>query len=548
MNPLAGLKPVLELADPRTLSRLYRAGTLAPLTPLAVGLSLPWLVGRGQSLGVVSQMNSVVIGARTAIHDRHGALTWRELDANANRAAQAMRRLGLSGGDRVALLLRNGREFAEVLLGAQKTGIVVCPLNTWAVSKELKATLESSGCRALVYDVAHSKQLAGCDLEGALLIATGTAGDPLEGSIAYDDFLGAGFDLPPFPFTLRGSSPKVVIQTSGTTGTPKGAQRDASAAGLRSLANLIGVVPYHRNDIILCPAPLFHSFGLATFTFATALGATLVLPERFDPEGSLELIERHRATAASFVPVMIARILDLEDNVVTAYDISALRIVLASGSSMSPELRSEAMELFGDVLYDLYGSTEAGWVAIARPEDIIARPKSVGLPVPGIEVAIFSAEGDRLGSGESGEIFVRSNVSFEGYSSGDSKEEREGFMSIGDAGYRDDEGFLFIEGRADDMVVVGGENVYPIEIEEVIESIPGVREAAVVGIDDPAYGQVLAAFVAGSATADAIDRRCRDELASFKIPRRIEIVDELPRTSTGKVLKRELTDADKAGH
>jgi acyl-CoA synthetase (AMP-forming)/AMP-acid ligase II len=542
VNPLAGLKPVLELANPRTLTTLHKAGTLTPLTPLAVGFSLPWLAGRGQSLGIVSQMNSLVIGAKPALHDRHGVVTFRELDANANRVAQALRRLGISGGDRVGLLLRNGREFAEVILGTQKAGIVACPLNTWAKPKELKAALEDSGCRVLVYNTSHSDQLDAIDFENVVLVAAGSEGDAVDGSIGYADFLAIGFDLPPFPFTLRSSTAKVVIQTSGTTGRPKGAQRNASAAGLRSLTNLIGVVPYHRNDTILCPAPLFHSFGLATFTFATALGATLVLPEKFDPKQSLELIEKHRATAASFVPVMISRILEL-DETKAAHDISSLRIVLASGSSMSPELRRSTMELFGEVLYDLYGSTEAGWVAIARPEDIRAKPRSVGKPVPGIEIAVFSPEGNRLKGGESGEIFARSDVAFEGYTSGDSKKEHEGFMSLGDAGYLDDDGFLFIEGRADDMVVIGGENVYPIEIEEVIESLAGVKEAAVVGIDDPEYGQVLAAFVSGSTTPEEVEQKCRDELASFKVPRRIDIVDELPRTSTGKVLKRELIGA-----
>jgi acyl-CoA synthetase (AMP-forming)/AMP-acid ligase II len=543
VNALAGLRPLLDLADPRTLTRLYKAGTLTPLTPVAVGLSLPWLAGRGQSLGVVSQMNSLVVGAKPALHDRYGMVTFRELDGNANRVAQALKRLDLSGGDRVGMLLRNGREFAEVVLGTQKTGIIACPFNTWSKPKELKSALEDSGCRALIYDSAHSKQLEAADLEGILLIAAGPERDALVGSITYGDFLSSGFDLPPFPFTLHAGTAKVVIQTSGTTGRPKGAQRSAAAAGLRSLAHLISIVPYHRNDTMLCPAPLFHSFGLATFTFATALGATLVLPEKFDPRGSLELIEKHQATAASFVPVMISRILELGDGVKSEYDLSSLRIVLASGSSMSPDLRNFTMELFGDVLYDLYGSTEAGWVAIARPEDIRANPKSVGRPVPGIEIAVFSEEGDRLPPGQSGEIFARSDVAFEGYTTGDSKKERQGFMSLGDAGYLDENGWLFVEGRADDMVVIGGENVYPIEIEEVIESLAGVKEVAVVGVDDAEYGQVLAAFVSGSVSEGEVEKKCRDELASFKVPRRIEIVDELPRTGTGKILKRELIAA-----
>jgi fatty-acyl-CoA synthase len=269
----------------------------------------------------------------------------------------------------------------------------------------------------------------------------------------------------------------------------------------------------------------------------------MVLPEKFDPEESLKLIEEHKATAASFVPVMIKRIVSLDDSVKKKYDLSSLRVVLASGSAMSPELRKAAMELFGDVLYDLYGSTEIGWATIATPEDMKSKPKTVGKAVDGIEVAVFSESGDRLPEGETGELFVKSSILFEGYTSGESKDERDGYMSIGDLGYLDGDGHLFIEGRADDMVVVGGENVYPIEIEELIESLTGVDEAAVLGVKDEEYGEVLAAFVVGSTSEDKVQSACEKDLASYKVPKRVEIVDELPRTSTGKVLKRELIES-----
>lgn len=198
------------------------------------------------------------------------------------------------------------------------------------------------------------------------------------------------------------------------------------------------------------------------------------------------------------------------------------------------------MDLFGDVLYDLYGSTEVGWVTIATPEDMNKHQKTVGKPVTGIEVAVFSKEGEKLPTNEVGELFIKSNLLFEGYTSGETKDEREGYMSIGDLGRLDDDGYLFIEGRADDMVVIGGENVYPIEVEEVIESMSGVDEAAVLGVSDEEYGEVLAAFVVGSVSGDEVISNCKEELASYKVPKRIEVMDELPRTSTGKVLKREL--------
>jgi fatty-acyl-CoA synthase len=541
-SALDGLRQVAEFANPKNIKRLREAGAVDIKGPLGIVAAFPWLIGRGPSLGILSQMHSIVLGNKAAIVDRNGTESWRELESRANQVARALKEQGLQGNDRVALLLRNGREMIEVALGTQKIGIVACPLNTWAKTKELKNTLESADPALVIYDTKHAEQVEACATEGMTLVFVGAEKDAVEGSVSYEEMIGDQSTFPPPPFTRDRGSPKVVIHTSGTTGTPKGAERNASAAGIGTLANLLGRVPYRRDDIVFCPAPLFHSFGLATFTFACALGSTMVLPEQFDPEESLKLIEEHQATAASFVPVMIKRIVSLDDSIKKKYDLSSLRVVLASGSAMSTELRKAAMELFGDVLYDLYGSTEIGWATIATPEDMKSKPKTVGKAVDGIEVAVFSESGDRLPEGETGELFVKSSILFEGYTSGESKDERDGYMSIGDLGYLDEDGHLFIEGRADDMVVVGGENVYPIEIEELIESLDGVDEAAVLGVKDDEYGEVLAAFVVGSASQDQVQSACKKDLASYKVPKRVEILDELPRTSTGKVLKRELIE------
>lgn len=540
MSPLSDVRQTVTEFHPRNLKRLADAGALDRRTPLALARVLPWLVGRGRSLGILLQAHANAIPDKVAVHDRSGSLTFKELDRRTNRAAHALWANGLRGGDSVAMLLRNGREMVELMLAAQKLGIVASPLNTWAKPKELAVLLEQAAPSLLVYDTAHGEQL---DAAMSRPLPLAYAGDPakaLDGSLNYEELLAEHPDTPPPPFTRDKGNPKVVIHTSGTTGKPKGAARNASAAGIGAMANLLTVIPYRRDDIVLCPAPLFHSFGLATFTFATVLGATLVLPERFDPEGSLALIERHRATAASLVPVMIRRIVSLDDEVKRRYDVSSLRIVLASGSVLSEDVRRAATRLFGNVLYDLYGSTEVGWVAIATPEDMAEHPKTVGRPAPGVEVAVFSPDGNRLPAGQTGELYIKSNVIFEGYTSGESKAERDGYISIGDLGKLDADGYLFVESRADDMVVVGGENVYPIEVEQVIEDVEGVREVAVLGVADQEYGEVLAAFVAGSAAAEEIEQACRSQLASYKVPRRIEILEELPRNATGKVLKREL--------
>lgn len=539
---VAGLRQVADFARPHTMRALRNAGALEPRGTVALVRTLPWLLGRGPSLGIVTQMNARTLADKPALHDRSGTLTFKELDQRVNRAAHALWACGARGGDRVATLLRNGRETVEVALGSQKHGIVACPLNTWAKPKELKATLSAADPAVLVYDTAHVEQVKGCVPEEIPLVAVGELAGALQGSLSYEELLADQPDTPPPPVTRDPGSAKIIIHTSGTTGTPKGASRNSAAAGMGALANLISVVPYRRDDIIVCPAPLFHSFGLATFTFATALGATLVLPDKFDPEGTLKLIDEHRATAVSLVPVMIKRIVSLDQEVKARYDVSSLRILLASGSSMGRELRNATRETFGEVLYDLYGSTEAGWVAIATPEDIAERPGTVGKPVPGIDIAILSATGEMLPRGEVGEIHVKSEILFEGYTSGESKVRRDGYMTTGDLGHVDEDGYLFVEGRADDMVVVGGENVYPAEVEQVIDAISGVRDVAVFGVPDEEYGQVLGAFVVGSVTPAKVKDVCKRELASYKVPRRVEIIDELPRTSTGKVVKRELLE------
>jgi acyl-CoA synthetase (AMP-forming)/AMP-acid ligase II len=540
------LVQVAQLATPRTIRALWGAGVLDPPGAAGLAASWPWFLGRGPSLGIVSRINRVAVGNKPAVIDRAGPLPWRELDGRADRLAVGLSSLGLRGGDRVAFLLRNGREMAEGVIAAQKRGLVACPLNTWAKPGELRATVEEAEPTALIYDVLHAEQVERLGHQGLILIAVGDQDRAVEGSLGYEGLLEAQPGRALSPITRDRGNPRIIIHTSGTTGTPKGAARDPAVTGVREFTGLLELVPFRRSDVILCPAPMFHSFGLLTLTVGSLLGATLVLPEKFDPERCLELIEEHRVTAAAMVPVMIGRILDLPEEVRSRYDTTTLRILLASGSAISPEVRADVREAFGDVLYDLYGSTEAGWVAIATPEDQRQRPDTVGKPVSGVEVAVFSVEegeeGKRLPGGESGELHVKSSSLFEGYTSGESRPRRDGFMSIGDIGHLDEDGYLYVEGRADDMVVVGGENVYPTEIEATIRDIAGVEDVAVAGAPDRELGQVVVAFVVGDVDPEEIVRTCKEDLASFKVPRRVETVDELPRTSTGKVRTRELVE------
>jgi acyl-CoA synthetase (AMP-forming)/AMP-acid ligase II len=531
---------VSRVLNPQVLVRLWESGTFDPRAMAAAVRSFPWFVGRGPSLGLVAQINAIAYGDRDAIHDSKGSLTWKEVDARTNRLARAFQAAGVGSGDRVATLLRNGREAAEAIFAAHKLGVTIAPLNTWGKSREIKQAMDQTNPRVLIYDVRHASAVQGAANKDVQLVAVGEGKGTLQGSVQYEEWLEEQSDRPLPPISLDRSPPKILIHTSGTTGKAKAASRGTPMGAILSLVGLFTVVPFRRSDVVLCPAPLFHAFGLLTFTLAALMGSPLILPERFDPEQTLALGDEHGATAVALVPVMVRRILALSDEVKSKYELTTLRIVLVSGSVLPDEVRRDAMALFGEILYDLYGSTEAGWVAIATPEDMVEAPGTLGKPVPGVNVAAFGDGGSKLGPGEKGTLAVKSGMVFEGYTSGEDTEMFDGYLSIGDTGWLDEDGRLFVEGRADEMVVVGGENVYPAEVEAVIEGMDGVSDVAVVGIPDDEYGQVLAAFVEGSVDKDQVVKYSRDNLASFKVPRVVEIVDQLPRTSTGKVRKNEL--------
>lgn len=522
--------------------RLHELGMLDPRRGYAAVRATPWLIGRGPTLGLAEQIHARAHAREYAIIDSRGALTWRALDRRVNRLAGALVDAGVTSGDAVATLLRNGREIGEVILATQKSSLVAMPLNTWGSRDELSALLDRSRPAALVYDTRHADQLEGVVPGDTTLFAVGDADEALDGSTMYEDALRGGPMTPPRPFGGDRGKASVVIHTSGTTGIPKAAERDLSASGLLGLLGLVERVPYRRDDVIVCPAPLFHSFGLLTFATAIVSGATIVLPDRFDPEETLDAIATYSATALSLVPVMVRRIIELPEETTSRYDMSRLRILLTSGSAMGPDLRRAATDVFGEVLYDLYGSTEAGWVAIATPEDIRERVTSVGRPVAGVDVAIVNDDGEQQPRGETGRVLVKSALRFEGYASGEDVPEERGYLDTGDLGRIDEDGFLLIAGRADDMAVIGGENVYPVEVENVVSKIDGVDEVVVFPVSDEEYGEIFAAFVVGNTDASTVRAACEESLASFKVPRHIEIVDQLPRTATGKVLRRELRE------
>jgi fatty-acyl-CoA synthase len=296
------------------------------------------------------------------------------------------------------------------------------------------------------------------------------------------------------------------------------------------------------------PAPMYHALALLHGTIAMMLGSTLVLRRRFKPATVLADIEKNKVTAMVVVPVMLSRILDELEKTTPKPNLSSLRIVFVSGSQLGGELATRALKDLGPVVYNLYGSTEIAFATIARPKDLSINPSTVGPVVKGVKVKLFDDNGNEVAQGEVGRIFVGNTFPFEGYTGGGHKAIIDGLMSSGDVGYFDEHGLLYVSGRDDEMIVCGGENVFPAEVEDLISGHPEVVEATALGVEDEEWGHRLRAFVVktegASIDEDAIKSYVKDNLARYKVPREVIFLDELPRNPTGKILKRELKDME----
>ena len=337
-----------------------------------------------------------------------------------------------------------------------------------------------------------------------------------------------------------------MILTSGTTGTPKGAPRNEPKS-LGLIGGLLSKVPFRARETTELAVPMFHALGFACMALGLALGSTLVVRRHFDPEATLDSLEDNEATALIVVPVMLQRILELGDRAVAQRDLSNLRVIFVSGSALSIDLVKRSLKAFGPVLYNMYGSTEIAYATIATPKDLGREPGSVGTVVRGVVVKIFDDDGAEVKPGATGRIFVGNAAQFEGYTGGETKEQIKGLMSSGDVGHFDAKGRLFIDGRDDEMIVSGGENVFPAEVEELLAGHEAIDEAAVIGVDDEKFGQRLKAFVVvrsgQTLDEDTVKAYVKDNLARYKTPREVVFLDELPRNPTGKVLKRELEES-----
>ena len=470
---------------------------------------------------------------RTAIVDDHGELTYRELDDRTAAYAAALESWGLGESTRVGILCRNHRGFVEANITVARLGATPVYLNTGFAGPQTIDVVRRESLDLVVHDLEFSELLTDADV--ALLPA-----DPAERGWTFPTLERAG--SPGRRPNRRRTAPTVLL-TSGTTGTPKGALRDLGDTSPAAGLGTISAIPVGHGDTFVIPAPLFHAWGLSQHLVAAMVGGTVVLRDRFDPEVVLADIRRHRAEVLIAVPVMLQRILELAPGGDTIAR-ESLRVVATSGSALPAGLATRWMDGFGDTLYNLYGSTEVGQVTIAGPADLRADPATSGRPPAGTSLRILDDDGQPVADGTLGRIAVGGGTHFSGYTSGDSKEVVDGYMVTGDMGWIDADGCLRVAGRDDDMIVSGGENVYPREVEDLLVGMDGVTDAAVVGVDDEAYGQALHAFVVrrpdAPIDANAVKAHVRDHLARFKVPRRVRFVDDLPRSPTGKILRREL--------
>ncbi len=516
---------------------LLETGLLRPDPPWVLA-RIGAAVARYGALGAALSIAAARFPDRVAVRDELGDLSYAEMERRTNALANQWRAHGLVPGDGVGLLARNHRGFLDAFYAAAKCGARIVLLNTEFAGPQVREVCAREGVDLLVHDEEYAAAVDGVAAPRGRFVAwcdgpasPRTAGSTLEALITGGD---------PSPPPRVSVHAKVVILTSGTTGTPKGALREEPLS-LLPFGGLFDKVPFRSGDVTECCAPMFHAVGLTMGMLGVALGNTLVLRRRFDAAAVLRSLEENQVATMIVVPVMLSRMLE-EGRRPQA---PSLRILFVGGSQLGADLCVRVTEAFGPVVYNLYGSTEVAYATIGTPAELALEPGSVGSPCLGTVVKILDDDGRELPQGQSGRIFVRNVMPFSGYTGGGGKEVVDGLMSSGDVGHFDTRGFLHIDGRDDDMIVSGGENLFPSEVEELIATHPDVVEAAAIGVDDDDFGKRLHAFVVRRSPdlseAD-VQAFVKENLARFKVPREVTFLEELPRNPTGKVLKRQLRD------
>lgn len=526
-----------------------KTGAVKPIRPDRPVRALLAVRRYGPSLASVSAVGAALWGDRTAIVDEYGELTYVQLNDRVSRIAAALSETRQVGpGRRLGVMCRNHRGFVEAIIAGARVGSDIVPLNTDFAGPQLGEVLTREAVDAVIADDEFMPALDSAGFQGLRIIAFDARNSRVS---SLDDLIERGKDLPSAPAPSKSGA--VIMLTSGTTGTPKGANSGKIKIKIRallpmavsgaSLAARFDPVPRSGDSVLICP-PLYHVLGFGAVFAALAAGSPVVLNRRFDPQEVLSSIEKRRVGVLVAVPTMLKRIMDLPEQTRTAHDCSSLRVAFSAAAPLSASLGSDFMDAFGDILFNAYGSTEIGAGSLAMPADLRAAPGTVGQVSPGITMKILDDDGAELPTGATGRVFIGSPLLFAGYTGGGTKEIIDGMMNSGDVGHFDSNGRLFIDGRDDDMIVSGGENVFPQEVESLVAAHDEVADAAAVGFADHQFGQRLALFVVpkegSQVSAENLRDHVRANLARYKVPRDVVFVSAIPRTSTGKIKRAKL--------
>jgi acyl-CoA synthetase (AMP-forming)/AMP-acid ligase II len=536
----------------RVLRILIRSGILRPARPDRTVRQLLSLARWGATIAGGYRAAAARSPHRIAVIDERRSVTFREVQRRAVRLANGLEKLGAAPGSRVAVLCRNHAWFVEAVVAAAELGADVVLVNTGLSVRATAEVLRAHEPAAVIADAEFADHVAAARLGVPFLIAWPDATGPGTGrpfaspahrraaTATVDDVIATAPDTRRRPPKRPG---RLVVLTSGTTGAPKGAYR-ANPPGLSAAASLISRIPLRSCESVLVATPLFHMWGLAALQIGMALRNTLVLQRRFEPKATLQAIDEERCTVVFGVPVVLQRIMELPPELRDSYDTASLRIVATSGSAIPTPVVTSFMAVFGDVLYNFYGSTEVSWAAIADPADLRIAPNTAGRPPMDSKLKVLDDHGEVVPRGVTGRIFVWNTLLFEGYTGGGTKEHRAGYMATNDRGHLDSSGRLFVHGRDADMIVCAGEHLFPRDVEDLLASVHDIREAAVVGVPDADQGQRFAAYVVLRPGAEMTAPQVRGIVARYlpgnAVPRDVVFVDALPRNATGKVVVRDL--------
>ncbi|RVW05317.1 acyl-CoA synthetase [Rhodococcus xishaensis] len=537
-----------NITDTLSAVRVMQRSGLIPLPRIDEGIRLLVAVEKYGPFAGSVHAHAGRGQTRTALIDERGQLSYRDLDQQSNALVRAWQAEGIGAGSCVGAMCRNHRGLVLTMLAAAKGGVRLVLMNTGFARPQLADVAQREGVRHFVFDSEFADVADALPSDVTPFLAwvdEPVRTFPAEQPIRTLDDLIAAYPTDAVPAPER---PGVfILLTSGTTGTPKGAPRGRTSPLVT--AQFLDRIPLRPKQTMLMVAPAFHGTGISQLGLGLSLENTIVMQRRFDPETTVRRIADTRADTVVLVPTMLQRIIDLGPEVLSRYDTSSLKVIFAAGSALSPDLCIRTQQAFGKVLHNFYGSTEVAAVTVATPDDLERAPGTAGRAPATCHVALFDDAGNRITEPDViGRIFARSSLSFEGYTDGRDKERIDGMLSTGDVGHFDKDGLLFVDGRDDDMIISGGENVYPLEVENLIAERPDVREVAVIGVADDEFGHRLCAFVvpAPTSTPDANEIRAhvKANLARYKVPRDVVFMEELPRNATGKLLRRALVEME----